>query len=168
MLFTHKVYHRGWTFTSNTLFSPTYSSNFLIIPFLLLHMVYIVIYYMIVKLCLGVRGKLAERATASVACPQGGLGASEASPSDVLIGRVPARRFAPLVYASINWRAKRAEKKPPTQGGFLAFGKPCSQSLLTLFKPFIKCVTNSAKYRRVACLVVGFNSYFVSIGGICF
>ena len=84
-------------------------------------MVYIVIYYMIVKLCLGVRGKLAERATASVARPQGGLGASEASPPDVLVGRVPARRFAPLVSAprSTGERSEPKKKNAHEVGVFL-------------------------------------------------
>lgn len=84
---------------------------------------------MIVKLCLGVRGKLAERATASVARPQGGLGASEASPPDVLTARVPSRRFAPLVSAPRSTGERSEPKKNRPRSG--RFSVAIRQALFT-------------------------------------
>ena len=93
---------------------------------------------MIVKLCLGVCGKLAERATASVARPQGGLGASEASPPDVLTARVPARRFAPLVSAPRS-TGERSEpkKKSPTKWAIF-----CSHSASLVHKACSRCLNH--------------------------
>ena len=81
---------------------------------------------------------LAERATASVAPPKGGLGASEASPPAGLVGRVPARRVAPLVSAPRSTRrAERTKKKPPTKWAVF-----CSHSASLVHKACSRCLNH--------------------------